>query len=231
MRVWEKFCMMRTQGSTLDYDLLYWLPNLFLSAEPFHLSPCYLLLIMLCCLQTEESDGRMRGLKPFYIRKCWQNRQYSAWRSKKRAVSFILAAQKSPWFFFLVSLPILHYLIAALHTANYLLLFDSIFPRFPQWYTILVFYLLSSPFSVSLLVNSLPLATVFGQSSVPSLCSLFFFLWSTCITHIRTNGSSVHKSKPDHIAKVKFHLCNCLRDACIWKSYNHLKTHALSYLP
>ena len=60
----------------------------------------------LCCVayrQRRVMGGW--GLKPFYIRKCWQNRQYSAWRSKKRAISFILAAQKSPWFFFLSHSP------------------------------------------------------------------------------------------------------------------------------
>lgn len=47
-------------------------------------------------------------------------------------------------------------------------------------------FLLSSPFCF-ILVNSLPLASVLGQSSVPNFCSLpFTFPWSTCITHIHS---------------------------------------------
>lgn len=86
---------MRAPGSTLGYDLPYWLPNLFLFTEPLNLSPSYR-LIMLCCLQTEESDGKMTGLKPSSVRQGRQNRQHSAWRSKKRAAPFVVAAQKSP---------------------------------------------------------------------------------------------------------------------------------------
>ena len=48
-------------------------------------------------------------------------------------------------------------------------------------------FLLSSPFCFILVNSQYTLVSVLGQSSALNFCSLFFFfLWSTCITHIHS---------------------------------------------